>query len=408
MLGAHAGRSPAARPGSGGLGVLTCSGGDSGHRRRSRGRARHPAAAARRGNRRQAPRLLPEAATIANPLDYTSLIWAERQRLAAIAEAVGNDPAIDRSCWSSTTRPTGLADEARPGWEATRRGLADGAERSAAAPLFSSTLPDLIGEEEILELDGRGIAAVQGLGTAMRCVAALRRRPGDPARLREIAAAARGRSRRAPAPWLGEAEAKALLESAGVPVPERRIAVDAGGCGAPGGRAGWTRSRSSSPPPRSSTSPTSGRSPSASRTRRPSPPRLAACCRCPPPTGAELLVERMAADPGAELIVAARGDAVVPALVIGIGGIWTEVLEDVAVIPLPADAERIRAAIAALRGAPLLHGARGSEPVDVEAAAAAAASIGELARAERLALLEVNPLLVTAEGSLALDAVARR
>ncbi len=31
---------------------------------------------------------------------------------------------------------------------------------------------------------------MQGLGTAMRCVAALRRAPGDPARLREIAAAA--------------------------------------------------------------------------------------------------------------------------------------------------------------------------------------------------------------------------
>ena len=52
---------------------------------------------------------------------------------------------------------------------------------------------------------------------------------------------------------------------------------------------------------------------------------------------ASVLAERMAA-PGVELIVAARADAVVPALVIGLGGIWTEVLDDVAIVPLPAGA----------------------------------------------------------------------
>ena len=128
----------------------------------------------------------------------------------------------------------------------------------------------------------------------------------------------------------------------------------------------------------------------------------------PQAAGARLLVERMSVQPGVELIVAVRGDAVVPALLIGIGGIWTEVLGDAAVIPLPAGAERIGAAIASLRGAPLLLGARGTEPVDLGAVAEAAARIGEIAIAERLALLEVNPLIATADGCIALDAVARR
>jgi len=116
----------------------------------------------------------------------------------------------------------------------------------------------------------------------------------------------------------------------------------------------------------------------------------------------------MSVQPGAELIVAVRADAVVPALVIGIGGVWTEVLGDVAVIPLPADAERIGEAITSLRGAPLLLGARGAEAVDLDAVAAAAARIGEVVLSERLSLLEVNPLIAMAEGCLALDAVARR
>ena len=48
-----------------------------------------------------------------------------------------------------------------------------------------------------------------------------------------------------------------------------------------------------------------------------------------------VLVEGMA-EPGVELLVAARRDAVVPALVVGLGGIWTELLDDVAIVPLPA------------------------------------------------------------------------
>ena len=52
------------------------------------------------------------------------------------------------------------------------------------------------------------------------------------------------------------------------------------------------------------------------------------------PDDAGVLVEAMA-PPGVELVVAARRDAVVPALVVGLGGVWTELLGDVAVIPLP-------------------------------------------------------------------------
>ena len=68
------------------------------------------------------------------------------------------------------------------------------------------------------------------------------------------------------------------------------------------------------------------------------------------------------AAPGVELVVAARRDAVVPALVVGLGGVWTELLGDAAVVPLPATAERVEAALRSLRGAGLLTGARGALP----------------------------------------------
>ena len=114
------------------------------------------------------------------------------------------------------------------------------------------------------------------------------------------------------------------------------------------------------------------------------------------------------APPGVELIVAARADAVVPALVIGLGGIWTESLGDVAVIPLPASPERVERELLGLRAAPVLSGGRGTDPVDVAALARSASSIGELLISEGLELLEINPLIAGPHGCVAVDALARR
>ena len=108
-----------------------------------------------------------------------------------------------------------------------------------------------------------------------------------------------------------------------------------------------------------------------------------------------------------ELIVAARRDAVVPALVIGMGGMWAELLDDAAVVPLPATPARVAAAIRSLRGAPLLSGGRGRTPLAVDAAAELAARAGDVLLAEGLELLELNPVLVSPHGALALDAVVR-
>jgi hypothetical protein len=128
----------------------------------------------------------------------------------------------------------------------------------------------------------------------------------------------------------------------------------------------------------------------------------------PEARGADLLVEEMAPAGGVELIVAARNDAVVPALVIGLGGIWTEALGDVAVVPLPASPARVEIALGGLRCAALLRGGRGTPEVDVQALAIAASRISEVLLEKDLTLLEVNPLMASASGAVAADALARR
>jgi hypothetical protein len=120
----------------------------------------------------------------------------------------------------------------------------------------------------------------------------------------------------------------------------------------------------------------------------------------------DVLVERMA-EPGVELLVAARRDAVVPALVIALGGIWTELLDDVAIIPLPATPGRVEEAIRSLRAAPLLTGGRGRAPLDVAAAAQLAAGAGEALLSLDAELIELNPVLVHEHGAVAVDATIR-
>jgi hypothetical protein len=117
-----------------------------------------------------------------------------------------------------------------------------------------------------------------------------------------------------------------------------------------------------------------------------------------------MLVERMAG-PGVELLIAARSDAVVPTLVVGLGGIWTEALADAAVVPLPASAGRVESALRSLRGATLLTGGRGGEPVAISEAAKIAARVGELLLERELDVLELNPVIVDADGAVAVDAL---
>jgi hypothetical protein len=123
--------------------------------------------------------------------------------------------------------------------------------------------------------------------------------------------------------------------------------------------------------------------------------------------GRDVLVEAMAA-PGVELIVAARRDGVVPALVLGLGGIWTELLGDVAIVPLPAEPERVEAALRSLRAAALLTGGRGTPAVALPQLAELAAAAGRLLLDAGLGLLELNPVIATPHGAVAVDAVARQ
>ena len=109
---------------------------------------------------------------------------------------------------------------------------------------------------------------------------------------------------------------------------------------------------------------------------------------------------------GVELIVGSVRDPKFGAVVlVGLGGVFTEVLGDTACAIAPVSVDAARALLLSLQGAPLLRGTRGLPPVDLEAAAECVARVSLLAAAHpELVELELNPVLAGPRGVVALDA----
>jgi len=121
-----------------------------------------------------------------------------------------------------------------------------------------------------------------------------------------------------------------------------------------------------------------------------------------------VLVERMS-PPGVEMVVGARRDPDWGAVVmVGLGGVFVEVLDDVRLVAPDATVEEITAEIGKLHGAKLLAGMRGAPPADIEALADIVAKTAALMRARpEIAEIDLNPVTVYAKGkgACALDAL---
>jgi acyl-CoA synthetase (NDP forming) len=96
-----------------------------------------------------------------------------------------------------------------------------------------------------------------------------------------------------------------------------------------------------------------------------------------------------------------------PLVVIGEGGTLVEIRKDTVSLLAPFTQAQALEAINRLRIAPVLKGARGQPPLDVDALAQAAVALGNFALQHQVNLLsvDVNPVMVLAEGVVAVDAV---
>lgn len=113
-----------------------------------------------------------------------------------------------------------------------------------------------------------------------------------------------------------------------------------------------------------------------------------------------VLVQEMIAD-GTEVIVGVTSDPTLgPAVMVGLGGIFAEVMADTAVRPVPLDRDDALEMVRSLRSYPLLDGARGRPPADVDALVDLLVTVGAMAEGlgPTLAELDLNPVMVRERG----------
>jgi acyl-CoA synthetase (NDP forming) len=384
---------------SGGLAVVTCSGGDSVITADEADRLQVPLATFSPATRDALADLLPEGVQTTNPLDHTNVLWADTPRVRALVETLAADPGVNQVLYVQDTPPD-LDDSDAAEWKATRDGLVT-AEIPGVGKALASGLPEMLPSPAGQSWDEHGVTALAGIPTALVALRAhtLTSAPAD--HLRAIAAAA---IHTEPGDWCSEHVGKSLLASYGVAVPAGRATTSAEEAVAVAAELG---------------SPVAMKISHAEIQHKTDiggvvlgltdPQRMEAAAEqllALRPDGA-VLVEQMS-PPGTEMLVSATRDGVVPALVIGTGGIWTELLQDVVVIPLPADAARVADAVTSLTSYPMLAGGRGRSPLAVGALCELAAAVGRALVDEGLQLVELNPVIVTETSAVAVDAVVRR
>jgi len=353
--------------------------------------------------------LIPDYLTVANPVDNGGqfLGQPQEQRLRAL-ELLVADPAIDVIVVGITGALGAMTDN-------FGADLREFATRASKPIIVTWNSP---------KIDEPGFADVVASGFPMfrsfrNCFAALR----DFSRYEERAS--NFRARPPLEPTVGERDAtvdalrtpgvvdatrsRALLEAFGVPVVREDLVTSAPDAAAGGERIGWPvvmKLASSAFPHKSDVGLVAlgvADVDAASATYEELTERARSLDSAAPIDG--VVVQQQVSE-GVEMIVGAIDDEVLgPAVLVGTGGVLTEVLDDATVRPLPLDEGDARDMVHSLRGHALLAGVRGRPAVDVEALVRVILDVARLATAAdgRLTELDLNPVIVGITGATVVD-----
>jgi len=111
---------------------------------------------------------------------------------------------------------------------------------------------------------------------------------------------------------------------------------------------------------------------------------------------------------GVETVIGIKRDPVFgPVVMFGLGGVYVEVLKDVTLRLAPIGRDTAHAMIRAIKGFPLLAGARGKPAADLDTLADALVAMSRFgaAHADRVTSVEINPFIALPQGGVAVDAL---
>jgi acyl-CoA synthetase (NDP forming) len=273
-------------------------------------------------------------------------------------------------------------------FEPALQAIEDAAKITGKPAFPVASLPENFDEDRAIAMMARGTVPLMGLETALGALLAAQTPPG--------LAGWRPLPSRKPTRivLVDEAAAKGLLETAGIAVPRGVSAPDLQALGAITGQL--------TPPFALKGMGFAHKSENGAvrlglQTLQDQPLMIGA-------TG--YLAEEMVTGVIAELLIGIRRDPVYGVtLTLGFGGVTAELLADTVTLICPATADEINAALRRLRLWPLLDGYRGRAVADVAAVVNAAMRLQSLMQDESLEEIEINPMMVRAQGAIAADAV---
>ncbi len=332
---------------------------------------------------------------LANPLDYHTFVWGDRGAIARTFTAMMQADLSLGVVVADFPRPDRCDGSA---WGPVIDAVADTAEATGRPMAILASLPETMPEDVAEQLTARGIIPLCGVDDGLRAIEAA-------AWLGQVAIPDRpvlsASSSLSGEKLLSEAEAKACLAEHGARVPRGAIANGAEAIAEASGSLKF---------------PVALKARGVAHKTEVGGVVLnlgdsdAVVAAAQAMDANEFLVEEMVSGDGVELLVGVLRD---PAsgfvLTLGAGGTWTELLQDTVSFLMPVSRDEVNRALSKLRIAPRLHGYRGAKPVDRAALLDAIDAVQDcvVAHAERLLELEINPLIVTSDGAVAVDALIK-
>ncbi|MFN0193242.1 MAG: acetate--CoA ligase family protein [Aestuariivirga sp.] len=352
--------------------------------------------------------LLPETATVTNPLDYTTPIWGMPEKTRPAFETMFSD-GYDAAVIVQDYPAAGL-DESKVYYRNDTESFIAAAMQHGLPACVCSTLPENLDAETREFLVANDVAPMQGI---QECATALGQGAWYSRRRTDVLA--NRPSALITAPTLGpnrlldEAEAKALLRLAAIAVPDGRVAD--------GDNAAKAAQELGFPVALKMMSPQLPHKTEAGAVRLGlrsgaevvdaiTAMRTAVRTYKPEALTDRFLVERMSAPPVAEILLSVRRDPQFGfAMTIASGGVLVELLADATTLLLPAVDRDFERALSRLKISRLLDGYRGKPAGDRRALLDTIQRIAHFAVDPKNAVaeIEINPIFVHPQGVCAVD-----
>jgi len=333
---------------------------------------------------------LTELVHVANPFDYHTFMWGDR---SAMARTFGETMDGPHDATMLVLDAPNAPDLDPSTWAVAAEAFADAADSTGKRGVVVATIPECLSAELRALISSRGLAPLQGLREALialdRCAWL-----GNHAPLAAPAVVHSAPSTR----LVDEARAKAMLAEHGIRVPVGRQCSRAEAervantIGYPVTLKGLGIAHKSE-----ANAVHVGIDDSAGLTQALN--RL-------PARADQVLIEETVTNVVAEVLVSIRRAAPIGwMIVVGAGGVQTEILRDTAALLAPATREEVLRALLSLRIAPLFAGFRGKPAIEMDKLLDLIMQLQDVVVGSAVVEVELNPVLATPFDAVAVDAL---